>query len=447
MISKAVLRQVLVSNQRDVESYRVIPRRLPGEFPRRVFVGVRRAGKSFMLYQRMQERLAAGHGWESMLYVNFEDDRLTAFDTGDFELLLECHAELYGSRPALYLDEVQTVAGWERFARRLADTQYEVWITGSNASMLSAEMASALGGRYLVTEVYPYSFTEYLRAVGCDSGPLALAGTESRALVRRHWGDYLLWGGLPEAVGRAVKREYLSSTLQKIYLGDVALRNKIASTALLRLLAAKLAESVCRPVSYNRLAHVLSSVSGKITMPTVCRYIECCEQAWLLLRLRNVSSPFAERETMCKYYFVDNGVLNLSLLGGETALLENMVALALFRRYGHDPADERVFYYNDRTVEVDFYVPDDGLALQVSYAVSRSDATFEREAGALTRLPKVLPCRRRLIITADDEGSMSDGYGQIDIVPAWKWLLSLETDCSCCGGTVGQERPNSQTGE
>ena len=157
-------------------------------------------------------------------------------------------------------------------------------------------------------------------------------------------------------------------------------------------------------------------------MPTVSKYIEYCEQAWLLLRLRNVSAPFAEKETACKYYFVDNGVLNLFLFGGEALLLENVVALALFRQYGHDIDNERVFFYNDK-VEVDFYVPEDELAVQVSFSMAQSPDTFNREVNALKKLPTILPCRRRLILTNDETGLVEDEYGTIEIMPVWKWLL------------------------
>lgn len=424
MMNKIILKQVLVSNQADVERYQVMPRELPADdFPHRVFIGVRRAGKSFMLYQKMQQMLASGHGWDEMLYLNFEDDRLGEFSPDDFNLILECHAELYGKRPMLFLDEIQNVAGWERFARRLADTKYKVWITGSNAKMLSSEIMSTLGGRYLTTEVYPYHFQEYLRVGEIPYDEISQLGTESRAAILREWTEYLLWGGLPEAVGLAVKRNYLSSTFQKIYLGDIASRNKIAGLGVLHLLLKKLAENVGQPVSYNRLAHILSSVSGKVSMPTVSKYIEYSEAAWLILRLRNVSAAFAERETACKYYFIDNGILNLFLLGGETFLLENVVALSLFRRYGHDADNERVFFYNDK-VEVDFYVPDDKLAVQVSYSISQSDGTYEREVSALSKIPKVLECRRRLILTNDETDTIADEHGIIEVMPVWRWLLT-----------------------
>jgi len=422
-MNKTVLKQILTSNQKDVENYQVVPRELPSdEFERRVFVGVRRAGKSFMLYQKMQQMLANGCGWDGILYLNFEDDRLVDFTANDFELILECHAEMYDQRPMLFLDEVQNIDGWEKFARRMADAKYRVWITGSNARMLSSEIMTTLGGRYLTTEVYPYSFREFLNVKAVAYDERALLATESRARVLRQWGEYLHWGGLPESVGLSVKRDYLTSTLQKIYLGDIVSRNKVSNANLLRLLLKKLAESVRQPVSYNRLANVLSSVSGKITMPTVSKYIEYAEDAWLLLRLRNISAAFADKESLCKYYFVDNGVLNLFLLDGDTALLENLTALTLFRKYGHDKDNERVFFYNDK-VEVDFYIPEDKLAIQTSYSIGQTESTFDREVDALKKLPKVLPCNRRVVVTYDEADSINDEFGTIEVLPLWKWML------------------------
>ena len=423
MISIDLLKQILASNQKDVENYTINPRQLPEDnFPCHVFVGVRRAGKSFMLYQKMQQMLASGHGWDGMLYLNFEDDRLSQFETADFEKILEAHAEMYGNRPMLFLDEIQNISGWEKFARRMADAKYPVWITGSNAKMLSSEIMTTLGGRYLTTEVYPYSFKEYLDISAVPYDDASLLATESRAAVLRAWNEYLSWGGLPESLGLTVKRNYLSSTFQKIYLGDIASRNKISNPNLLHLLLKKLAECVCHPVSYNRLSHILSSVSGKITMPTVSKYIELSEAAWLLLRLRNISAPFAEKETACKYYYIDNGILNLFLLNGETALLENAVALALFRKYGHDLDNERVFFYNGK-FEVDFYVPEDELAIQASFSMTQSSETFSREVDALQKFPKIHPCKHRLILTNNESGTVPDEFGTIEIIPLWKWLL------------------------
>jgi predicted AAA+ superfamily ATPase len=387
-----------------------------------VFIGVRRAGKSFMLYQKMQQMLAEGHGWEDMLYLNFEDDRLADFKSEDFEMILECHAEMYDKRPMLFLDEVQNIDGWEKFARRLADAKYKVWITGSNAKMLSSEIMTTLGGRFLSTEVYPYSFQEFLKIKEVPYDENSLLATESRAKMLRSWKEFFEWGGLPESVSLSVKRDYLISTLQKIYLGDIVNRNRISNANLLRLLLKKIAESVKQPISYNRLSNVLSSVSGKITMPTVSKYIEYSEAAWLLLRLRNISSAFANKESLCKYYFIDNGVLHLFLLDSDTALLENLTALTLFRKYGHDKDNERIFFYNDK-VEVDFYIPEEKLAIQASYSLTGSDSTYDREVDALKKIPNALECNRRVILTYDEFDTVTDEFGTIEVMPLWNWIL------------------------
>ena len=424
-ITRNILRQVMLDNQKDVEQYKVFHRDYDlDSFPLQVFVGVRRSGKSFLLFQKMHQMLAGGNGWEDMLYIDFEDRRLEGFTSDDFNLILECHQEMYGKRPMLFLDEIQNIDGWQKFARNLADKKYSVFITGSNAKMLSKEIMSALGGRYIPVEVYPFSFTEYLDYLGIPHDELALEATESKARFMKAYGDYLTWGGLPESVSLPVKRSYLSSVFQKIYLGDIAQRNGVSNPKLLQLLTKKIAESVMQPISYNRLAKILSSVAGKVSVPTVSSYVSYSEDAWLLLRLRNIASAFAERESVCKYYYIDNGLLSIQLMNADTLRLENAVALSLFRKYGHDVDNERVYFYN-ANVEVDFYVPEEELAVQASYSLA-DVTTRKREVDALSKLPNVHPCKSRVIVTYDEEDTITDKHGVIEIVPCWKWFLSME---------------------
>lgn len=423
-IARNTLMQILLDNQKDVEQYTVFPRQYDlDSFPLQVFVGVRRSGKSFLLFQKMHQMLNEGFSWADMLYLDFEDTRLEGFTSADFNLILECHQEMYGKRPVLFFDEMQNIDGWQKFARNLADKKYGVYITGSNAKMLSKEIMATLGGRYLPKEVYPFSFREYLAYMNVPFDELSLTATESKGRFMNAYREYFTWGGLPESIHLPVKRNYLSSVYQKIYLGDIVQRNGISNPRLLQLMLKKMAESVMQPISYNRISRLLSSVSGKISVPTVSNYVSFSEDAWLLLRVRNIASAFAEKESVCKYYFIDNGLLSLQLLDCESILLENMVALSLFRKYGHDKDNERVFFYN-ANVEVDFYVPDDELAVQVSYSINDPE-TLRRESEALGKLPQIYPSRRRVIITYDEEGSLDDTYGTIEIVPAWKWLLDL----------------------
>ena len=421
-MDKQILKQILRDNQQEVERYIVEPRGLNlNGFPCRVLVGVRRAGKSYMLYHVIQQLLAQGHKWDEMLYLNFEDERLENFETDDFNHLLECHQEMYGKRPMLFLDEIQNIDSWHKFARRMADSKYTIFITGSNAKMLSGEINTTLGGRFLIAEVYPYNFKEFLAAHKVSVSELDLLSTEGRAKVIRCFDEYLHYGGLPAAALLPAKRNYLSSVYQKIYMGDIIARNKITNVAGIRVLVRKMAESVCRPISYNRINNLLSSVGGKLSLATTIKYVEYCEDAWLLLRVRNYASALADKESNCKFYFIDNGILGLFLIDKDAILLENLVALQLFRLYGHDPDNERVFFYHDN-FEVDFYVPEAEMAIQASYSL-RDEDTRKREIEALQKLPRRLSCARRIILTYDESDTITDDFGTIEVIPLWKWIL------------------------
>lgn len=426
-MDKQLLKQILRENQLEVERYVVEPRELKFDnYPCHVLVGVRRAGKSYMLYHSIQQLLAEGHKWDEILYMNFEDERLENFGTEDFNRLLECHQEMYGKRPMLFLDEIQNIDYWHKFARRMADNKYTIFITGSNAKMLSGEVNTTLGGRFLTAEVYPYSFHEFLTVHQVPTDEIDLLSTEGRAKVVRFFDEYLHYGGLPAAALLPAKRNYLSSVYQKIYMGDIIARNKITNVAGIRVLVRKMAESVCRPISYNRINNLLSSVGGKLSLATTIKYVDYCEEAWLLLRLKNYASSLMDKESNCKYYFIDTGILGLFLIDKDTILLENLVALQLFRIYGHDMDNERVFFYLD-SYEIDFYIPEDELAIQVAYSLHDED-TRKRETEALQKLPNRLPCSRRLLLTYDEEEMITDNLGVIEVMPTWKWILSTNKE-------------------
>ena len=231
MIRREILKEVLLDNRNEVVKHQVIPRSFQfEEFGNYVFVGIRRAGKSFLLYQRIQELLHNGHTWNEMLYVNFEDERLIGMTTADLNLILEVHAEMSTDRPMLFLDEIQNIDGWDKFVRRLADNKYRAYVTGSNAKMLSQDVATTLGGRYITVHVYPYDFKEFLYANGVEVTENSLFATESRAEIKRIFNDYFRSGGFPEGASLAAKRDYLTSVYQKIYLGDIAARKYFCFT-------------------------------------------------------------------------------------------------------------------------------------------------------------------------------------------------------------------------
>ncbi|MDR2729218.1 MAG: ATP-binding protein [Chitinispirillales bacterium] len=415
---KSVISDYTVEISKYVVSYRNIRFENAGNY---VFVGMRRAGKSYLLYQRMQELLANGVKPHEMLYINFEDERLAGMESADLNLILETHLEMYGVKPILFLDEVQNVSGWEKFARRLTDTKYRVYISGSNAKMLSGEIQTTLGGRYIVVDVYPYDFKEYLIASNTGFSDSDIVSTRGRAAILREFNDYFSFGGLPESLMFSTKRDYLNSIYQKIYLGDIAARHSISNLLALRVLFKKLAESVKQPVSYNRIANIVSSTGAKISVNTVINYIEYAKDAWLITPIQNIAAKIVEKESKPKYYYTDNGILNLFLLDGTTSLFENLVAVNLLKIYGRR---DSVFFYN-KGIEVDFYLPETATAIQACYSLDNADGTADREINALLKISNFMECKKLLIITDNTEKTIVSGGKKIEVVPLWKWLLGL----------------------
>lgn len=419
-MDKNILKIIIADNQVEVPRYKVIPRDFEfEELVNYVFVGIRRAGKSFLLYQRIQQLLAQGVQWDEILYINFEDERLVDMSLEDLNLLLEVHLETDGKKPILFLDEIQNIAGWEKFARRIADTKHRVYITGSNAKMLSQDIQTTLGGRYIPVDVYPYNFKEFLNANEISLNEKSLLSTEGKAQVLRKFNDYFYYGGFPENAGFTGKRDYLSSVYQKIYLGDIALRHSVDNTFALRIMFKKLGESVKQPLSFTRIANIISSTGARVGTQTVINYVEYAKDAWLISSIQNIAGKLVDKELNPKYYFTDNGILNLFLLDGNTSLLENLVATHLLRKFGRN---DTVFFYN-KGIEVDFYIPDETTAIQVCYSLDNNDTTFDREVKALLKITEVLECSKLLIITRDSEKVLEIDKKTIEVIPVWKWLL------------------------
>lgn len=381
-----------------------------------VFVGLRRAGKSYLMYQQIQQLLEEGHELEEILYFNFEDDRLVNLSIEELDLIKICYEELYAHKPIFFLDEIQIVSYWEKFARRLADQKYRVYITGSNAKMLSSEIATTLGGRYMIQNIYPFSFAEYLKANEVEAGPTWYF--KNRTEIIRTFSGYFYYGGLPELelIEEAEKRQWLSNLFNKIFFGDLITRYSIRNDLAMKVLIRKLAESVKQPSSFNRLANIVSSTGVKITTDTIIDYLDFLQATWLIFPIENYASKLAEKVSNRKYYFIDNGLLNLFLFDPVTSLLENLVAISLKKKY-----EENVFFYH-QNIEVDFYVPTEKMAIQVSYSL-KDEATYKREVNALLKISHAFETDKLFIITNDEEGIIEEEGKQINVIPIWKWLL------------------------
>lgn len=415
-MEKDVIKQIILRQQDFISQVQLLSRELEIETNGNyVFVGIRRAGKTYMLYQYIQGLLRNGHVKQEILFINFEDERIADIRKEELYLLLECYKELFSYDPIIFLDEIQNVDGWEHFARRLADEKRRVFITGSNARMLSREIASTLGGRYLMKEVFPFDFKEYLqyRQIRLEEH---WELSSVRADVVRLFEDYFYNGGLPESFDYSDKRGWLTSLYQKILYADIVVRNNIRNEQSLRLLVRKLADSVLQPMAVKRLQNILQGDGTRVSRETITAFLDYLHSAYLTFGISNFTETVSQRETTKKTYFYDNGLLNLFLFRPETKLLENLVAITLYRRYG-----EELYYYN-KNVEVDFFVPSQGLALQVSYAL-RDEQTRRREVSALITLSRFMPLRQTLIISKDQEEVIEEEGLVIKVVPVWKWIL------------------------
>lgn len=382
-----------------------------------VFVGLRQVGKSYLMFQRIKELLKNGHSIEEIIYINFDDERLSEMKTEDLDLILQAYHIMYDYRPILFLDEIQNVAHWENFARRLANEKYRVYITGSNAKMLSSEIATTLGGRYLIQEVYPYSFQEFLVANHVKPDKNQMLNSRKRNEIIRLFDTYFHFGGLPESISIVAKRPWLTSLYQKMFFGDLVTRYSVRNDNGLKLLIKKLAESVKQPSSYSRLANVISAAGSKIQLNSVIEYIKYIQETWLIFSVQNYAAKFAEKESFRKYYFRDNGILNLFLFDPDTSLLENLVAIYLKKQYGDE------LYFFNKNVEVDFFIPAEKTAIQVSYSLT-DDATYKRETDALLKFAKFTELTRLMIITYNEERIVEQNGIVIEVVPIWKWLLA-----------------------
>lgn len=380
------------------------------------FVGIRRTGKSYMMYQQIHNLMNDGISSSQIIYVNFEDERLLEIGVDDLNTILEIGIEFSGSKgkPYLFLDEIQNVDGWEKFVRRVADMKYRINITGSNSKMLSKEIASTLGGRFMIVNVFPYSFKEYLSANHIKNIILDQLGTKKRADIVSQYEQYVTYGAFPELVDIKNKRVFLNNIYQTVYLQDIITRNKITNDFAVRLILKKIAESVTKALSFNRLTNIVKSADISIGKQTVINYVGHMLDSYLIFSLQN----YASKKTSPKYYFMDTGLLGLMLLDCKTTQLENLVAVELIRRYGF----ENVYFF-ENNIEVDFYVPSENLAIQVSMQVLEDVDTLKRETRAFVKLNDFIPNTKCLLITNSEETTLKCDDIEIDMIPAWKWLF------------------------
>ena len=381
-----------------------------------VLVGLRRAGKTTLLYKRVQDLIKEGVEWNQVVYINFDDERLLGFNVGDFEDVLLVAEELSNKKHYFYFDEIQNVDEWETFAIRMSNQGYKVDITGSNAKMLSKEVEAKLGGRYISKEILPYSFEEFLRASSIDKLGYSI---KEIAQINSLLSDYFVNGGFPESLLFKNKREYVSSIYQKVLYNDIIVHNEVRNGNGMKLMIKKIAESVKQDLSYTKIQNIITGIGYKISKDIIIDYCGYCKDAFLLFTIENYYASFLDKNSNPKYYFMDNGILNLFLDDKRSSLLENIVALHLYRNH-----KESLYYLKVNKADIDLYLSDSNTAIQVTYSINEGD-TYNREVNNLVEFAKNSDKDYKLlIVTYEEEKTINVEGKTIEVVPLKRFLLS-----------------------
>lgn len=377
----------------------------------KVIMGVRRCGKSILAHQSLRPK---EYG-----YVNFDDERLIGAQKEDLNNFLEVLQEITPGLKYLLFDEAQNIEGWELFVNRLKRNRYVVTVTGSNAKLLSKDLATHLTGRHFGIELYPFSFKEFLSYKNIAVSEKDFYMTEKRALINRLLDEYLTAGGFPEIFHLEAKQQYLRELFNKIITRDVVSRYNIKYVKTLKEVALYVISNFGSRVTYNKIKKIFDIKS----VHTAKNYLNYLEETYLVFQLEPFSFKVKEQiKQPRKVYCVDTGLIS-ALVPKTTVdygrVMENAVFLELKRR------EKEVFYYSDPAYEVDFLIKE-GAKITQLIQVCRSlkdDETKKREVGALLKASQLLKCRHLLIITGDEEREERAGGKKIEIVPLWKWLL------------------------
>lgn len=424
----------LIADFQERDLPRVTPRTLtlpglPGKAD--VVVGMRRSGKTWFLYQQIEERLAAGIERERLLYLNFEDERLLPLAAADLSRIPEAFYRRYPSSREktcwFFFDEIQNVPGWETFVRRLIDSEkIALILTGSSARLLSREIATSLRGRSLSTEMLPFSFAESLRHAGVALPASWPPGAKTRSLLENRFETYLETGGFPEvqAISQDLRVRVLQEYIDVVIFRDVVERHSVENLPALRHLERKLLASPAGKFSVSKLYNDLKSQGMKVGKDTLYEYLAYLEDSFLLLTA-SVASPFARVRQVNprKCYPVDPSLaaaVSFRASGDLGHLLETAVYLELRRR-----GKSLAYVATGSGYEVDFLAEDflgSRELIQVC-ADLENPATRQREIRALQEGMEETHCDQATVVTLREESSVEVGGRPIRIVPAWRWLL------------------------
>lgn len=381
-----------------------------------VVIGVRRSGKSTLCFNAL--RKAGVH----YAYANFDDERLDQLETTDLDNILQTLYKIYGKFDYLFLDEIQNIDGWPLFVNRLLRQKLHILITGSNAKLLSTELASHLTGRHHKIELFPFSFKDWCAIKDLDVSRLT---TKNKGLISKAYDEYFHQGGFPELIsGEENPKEYISTLIDNIITQDIKKRYNIRSIDAMKRLSHHILNETPTLIAKDTLQKTIGIKSDK----TLGNYLLYLNQTYLISILNKYSSKSRERTRGEKAYAIDVALMDKreNAFSGDNLgwRLETIVYLELLRRKAQSGND--IYYFQNRSAEADFVVCDGNKTqsiYQVSYDISNAK-TRKREIRGCIAAAQATQCNNILLIT-DHESEMieEDGY-TIQVIPVWEWLVS-----------------------
>jgi len=404
-------------------------------------VGPRQAGKTFLMYQIIQE-LWRKIPKDNVVYINFEHERLRGLDALHLEDMMKTYYKFFSplnDKPIyLFLDEIQNVRDWDKWVRNIYEKRkYRLVISGSSSKLLSREISTSLRGRSIDITVLPFSFREFLNAKGINIDNLKLVGySERRGRLLGLLEEYLRLGGYPKVVltkDYMVKRDILRSYYEAIFYRDLIERYKIRDATLLDIFLRYLMSSFSKYVSISRAYNYLKGLGFRTSKSSLIKFMSYAEEVFLVYMVEILSPSIkARKQYPRKVYCVDNGIVvakHPEALESMGRLMENVVFIELMRRSRLGELFQVYYWreYGNRTGrEVDFVIVEGFKAkqlIQVTY-VSNGDEVGKREIEALLKASKELNCKNLLIITWDYDDEMKLKERKIKFIPLWRWLLS-----------------------
>jgi len=430
----SVIREkILQSLERPVPAFTPREARVPRIEGKAVAViGMRRAGKTTFLHQQREELIKSGRTAQRQVYFNFEDERLAGLEAGRLGLIPQTHLRLFpdlcDEPVTLYLDEIQTVPGWEKFVRRLLDEGgYEIFVSGSSAKLLSREIATSMRGRSWEVVIHPFSFAEWLRHHGHQVPDTPGRLTSRRAaLVDRHFREYLETGGFPEAQGLSEfdRRQLVQNYVDVLLLRDVIERHEVANVTALRWMVRRLLGNPGGLFSVTKFDADLKSQGIPAGRETLYEVLAHLEDAFLLRAVPVAADSEKRRQVNPrKVYPVDHGV-SLVFDRSSKANSGHRLEVAVFNELQRRGSE--VGYVKTKAgYEVDFLTQEktgERCLIQVCENIDDPE-TLSREVRALELASKELGCKQLLLLTGATRLPFPSVPKQIHIRAAWQWML------------------------